>query len=374
MPLRRGWAALAAVATVTAATLAPASPALAGPRDQQWYLDTMHVPAAQQVTRGDGVTIGLITNAMPTEHPDIAGAVLPVKRLKIGVKDSVVDAPKDYPLADEVATARIGLMVAKGGDGLLGVAPGAKVQPIICSGLADSTATCMRWLVDQGAKVINLSQAIFTDFDPDFDGFRYALSKNVVVVVPLEYGKVLPQELRTGILLVGGTNKDHQPAGYGPPDSRVTVRAPGGDVVYSKPADQIITIDPKSTGGYGHPIILNGDSSATALVAGVVALVQSKDPAATAPTVIDRVLKGATDLGDPGRDNVYGYGEVDAEKAVTATTPPAAVNPLGDPGEPRSTWFSWWLIALVGVIVLVLAAVLLTIVMIRTRRRRSVPA
>ena len=363
---------IAAVLATAVATLLPAAPALAGPRDQQWYLDAMKVPAAQQVSRGEGVTIGLLTNGFPRAHPDIAAATLPVKRLKGGLRPSVVDAPKDYPLEDDVASARIGLMAAGGGEGLLGVAPGAKVQPVICPGVADDTEACMRWLVDEGAQVINLSQALFTALGTDFDGLRYALANDVVVVVALKDGAEMPADLRTGVILVGGSNRDRKPAGDGDPDSRVTVRAPGGDPVFSSPADQIVTLDPKSPGGYGHPIILPGDDSAAALVTGVVALVRAKNPDMTAPSAIDRVLKTATDLGDPGKDAVYGYGEVDAEKALTTDTPPAAQNPLGDPGEPRSTWFSWWLLAVVGVIVLVLAAALVAIVMIRTRRRRPV--
>jgi membrane-anchored mycosin MYCP len=371
-PTARLVSALAALATVTAVTLLPAAPALAGPRGQQWYLDAMHVPPAQQVAKGDGVTIGLLTNGYPIAHPDIAGAVLPVKRLKLG--DRVVDAPADYPLPDDVATARIGLLAARGGDGLLGVAPAAKVQPVICPGVGDATETCMRWLVDHGSQVIFLSQALFTALDPDFDGMRYALAHDVVVVMSLEDGAELPPELRPGVILVGGSDKDQKPAGDRPPDRRVTVRAPGGDVVHSRPADQIVTLDPKSPGGYGHPIILDGDSSAAALVTGVVALVRSQDPGLTAPSAIDRILKTATDLGDPGRDAVYGFGQVDAGKALTTSTPPAAVNPLGDPGEPRSTWLTWQLVVIVGVVVLLLAAALLAVVMIRTRRRRSAPA
>ncbi|MFG1603157.1 S8 family serine peptidase [Actinoplanes sp. NPDC049265] len=364
----------AALVVLATATFLPATPALAGPRDQQWYLDAMDVPQAQQVAKGAGVTIGLLTNGYPAAHPDVAGAMLPVKRFKNGLGGgSVVDAPTDYPLQDDVATARAGLMAARGGPGLLGVAPAAKVQPVICPGTGDDTETCMRWLVDNGSKVIFLSQALFTALDPGFDGMRYALAHDVVVVMSLSDGAELPAELRTGVILVGGSNKDTQPAGDGEPDRRVTVRAPGGDIVHSTPADQIVTLDPRSAGGYGHPVILNGDSSAAALVTGVVALVRSQDPAMTAPSAIDRILKTATDLGAPGRDNVYGYGQVDAGRALSTPTPPAAANPLGDPGEPHATWLTWQLVTVVAVIVLLLAAALLTVVMIRTRRRRLGP-
>lgn len=363
-------AALAAVAVALAGTVLPAAPALASPRDQQWYLDEMHVTEAHRVTRGDGVTIGLLTNGLPAAHPDLDGRVLPAMRRKGGLFGGIEKAPADYPLDDPPAVAEMGLMVARGGPGLLGVAPDAKVQPVICPGLADDTDICLRWLVDHGADVIDLSHAVFPDLDAGFDGIRYALAKDVVVVMALEDGTQLPAGQRKGVLLVGGLERGGKVPADATVAKDVSVRAPGGGPIGSTAENRVVTIDPSSPGGYGTPVTFDGDRAAAALVTGVVALVRAKDPGLDAPSVIDRVLRTAKDLGPSGRDDTFGYGMVDAAAAATATTAPVAANPLGDPGKPDTEWITWQRVVAAGAVVLLLGAIAAAVLVVRSRRRR----
>ncbi|GAA2497862.1 S8 family serine peptidase [Winogradskya humida] len=327
----------AALAALVLATVLPASPALAGPRDQQWYLDALNVPAAQQLSRGAGVTIGVLTNGVPAEHPDLAGQVLPLMRLKIASHKSMIPVAADWPVQDPVSTGEIGLLVARGGTGLLGVAPEAKVQPVMCSSLPKDLDFCMHWMVDSGVDVIDLGStsmlAIGTDFRT-FDGFRYALAHNVVVVMSLKDGTQIPAADRAGVILAGGLDKTGKLPDGITPEAGVTVRAPAGDPVWSPPASQVLTLDPTATGGYGKQLLLGSDRIAAALVAGVVALVRAKDPSLNAPTVIDRVVRNTTDLGDPGPDFTNGYGLVNAVLAVGTTGAVLTDNPLGNPGPP----------------------------------------
>src|SRR5205823_4443788 len=60
----------------------------------------------------------------------------------------------------------------------------------------------------------------------------------------------------------------------------------------------------------------SGTSQASAVVAGIAALVWSAQPALTAPQLFSRLVTSADDLGAPGRDDVYGYGRVNALRAV----------------------------------------------------------
>ncbi|PRY22015.1 S8 family serine peptidase [Pseudosporangium ferrugineum] len=368
--IRYARALVAVLATLGVAVL-PATPASAGPRDQQWYLDELHVPEAHRVTRGDGATIGLLTNAFPAAHPDLDGRVLPVMRRKGGLLGGVVEAPADYPVPDPLATAEMGLMVAGGGAGLLGVAPGAKVRPVICPGLAEDTDACLRWLVDDGVDVIDLSQAVFSGLGSGFDGIRYALAHDVVVVLALKDGAQLPAAQRKGVILVGGLDRGGKLAAGATPDNRVTVRAPGGDPVTSGPGSRPVTLDPSAPGGYGAPVTLGGDRAAAALVTGVVALIRARDPALDAPTTIDRLLRTAKDLGPPGRDDDFGHGLVDAGAAVTATTAPVASNPLGDPDEPANHWITWQRVLIAATVVLALAGLAAAIAVVLRRRRRN---
>ncbi|MEU7904989.1 S8 family serine peptidase [Actinoplanes sp. NPDC049118] len=366
---------VAAIALVVATVALPATPALASPRSDQWYLDRIHVADAQRVSRGDGVTIGLLTNGLPAGHPDLGDSVLPAMRVDGGLWDDVEQAPADYPLADDTATAQIGLMTARGEPGQLGAAPGAKVRPIICPGPAGDTDRCMRWLVDSGVDVINFSQAQFDRLGRDFDGIRYALANDVIVVMALHDGARLPPQQRAGVLLVGGVDRDGElPAGV-QPDSRVTLRAPGPDPVTAGQGDQIIGLDPgaKDGSGYGPLLSPDGDQVAAALVTGVVALQRSRYPDLTAPNVINRILLTATDRGAPGRDDTYGYGIVDANAAVTAALPDVPANPLGDPGPPSSSRFDAERAAvIVAVAVLIIVAAAGAFFFLARRRRGAV--
>ncbi len=75
----------------------------------------------------------------------------------------------------------------------------------------------------------------------------------------------------------------------------------------------------------------DGTSMATPHVSAVAALVWSADPSASASQVRDALISTAEDLGDPGRDNSYGYGLVQAATAITALTggtPPSNTAPV----------------------------------------------
>jgi hypothetical protein len=369
------------VAAVTAIALGllagglPAAPALAAPRNQQWYLDQIHVPEAHQITRGDGVTVGMITVGLPPSHSDLADRVLPTMRLASGLRDSVEKAPADYPMADAPAIGEIGLMVAHGGSGLLGVAPGAKVRPIICQGLAEDVNKCMRWLVDSGVKVINFSHAASAKLDSSFDGIRYALSKDVVVVAALEDAVRMPSAQRAGVVLVGGVGRNGKLQSTVQADTRVTVRAPGTRLGTGDEGT-VVGLDPESKdgSGYGNLLTLSGDEIAAAITTGVVTLVRAKYPNLNGPSVVNRLLKTATDLGDPGKDSTYGYGVVDAKAAVTADVPAVSANPLGDPGPPDRSWPRTAVVVAASAIgLLAVCAVVAAgaVVMARRRRRQS---
>jgi subtilisin family serine protease len=81
-----------------------------------------------------------------------------------------------------------------------------------------------------------------------------------------------------------------------------------------------------------------GTSAATAIVAGAAALVRSRYPKLSAKEVIHRLTATATDKGDPGRDDEYGYGVLNLVAALTADVPPltttATASPSATPASP----------------------------------------
>jgi len=81
------------------------------------------------------------------------------------------------------------------------------------------------------------------------------------------------------------------------------------------PGEDITSCTNLSNNGYLH---MSGTSMAAPQIAGIMALMLSKDPTLT-PEQIDEILEStAVDKGIPGKDNQYGSGRVDALAAVNA--------------------------------------------------------
>lgn len=90
-----------------------------------------------------------------------------------------------------------------------------------------------------------------------------------------------------------------------------------GDQLLPKP--DLVAIDGVNvTGAGGFRTPFYGTSAAAPHVAGVAALLMSKSPFASANKVREALINGAFDLGARGRDNIFGYGRVDALAAGAA--------------------------------------------------------
>ena len=104
-------------------------------------------------------------------------------------------------------------------------------------------------------------------------------------------------------------------------------RPPGAFVAVSAPADgrrQHVPAQRVADTGFGSA---DGSSNASAIVAGVAALIRSRYPELNAANVVNRILASSVDRGAPGRDPEFGFGTVDAERALT-------MDIAGGDGEP----------------------------------------
>ena len=118
------------------------------------------------------------------------------------------------------------------------------------------------------------------------------------------------------VLAVGASNRNGRLADFSRPGSDVDIVAPETDIPVA---------DPTLAGGYG---IVDGTSPAAAIVAGAAALVRARYAQLSARQVVDRLTSTAVDKGPPGRDDAYGFGELDLVGALTA--------PVGRPTPPTS--------------------------------------
>lgn len=333
-------AVVAASVLLTGATTTP-PPTPDDPTDpvraSEYWLDGAGIRDAWQTTRGAGVTIAIIDTGVGkvpatfgeavTGGTDVSGIGTPDGRTPLGVIDP------DH--GSWVASLAAGRGNADG-TGMVGVAPEANLLAIsVGFGAAAAVpfvkqiADAMKWAVDHGADVINLSFTTNTlDWDETWDeAFQYAFEHDVVVVVAAGNrgsGTSIVGAPATipGVLTVGGVDQ-HGTAS-------VEASTQGITIGISAPSEGLLGVSADGTLAEW-----SGTSGAAPIVAGVAALVRAAHPDMDAANVINRIIKtaipvdGVTKVPDP----LYGYGLLDAAKAVSASVPTVTENPMGDLAE-----------------------------------------
>ncbi|MEV8512424.1 S8 family serine peptidase [Dactylosporangium sp. NPDC051484] len=343
---------------IVLAVMAAACPAAADNiRDLQWHLAALSIPEAQKISQGEGVMVGLPDTGVDVKHAELTEAVLPGKGFGEGNDtDGMVDFLGH-------GTAMAGLIAGRGlpnGGGVLGVAPKAMILPLQTlrnddgHGVAALLAEGINWAVDHGAKVICVAAVTGEDSQVQA-AVDHALRSDVVVVAgvgntPDATTVGFPAKL-PGVLAVGGTDRNGDHASISATGPEMLVAAPAVDVVSTRP--------------FGKYALGTGTSDATAIVAGVVALVRARFPGLSGVEVVHRITATATDKGKPGRDDEYGFGIVNPVAALTADVPSAAASPstggspplagtqpVGDGGAVRVALLVGGVVVLVGGLVI----------------------
>jgi len=335
--MRRRRAAVAALA-VAATVLCAVAPAIVAPasadaiRSREYWLDDYGIRSAWKTTRGAGVTVAVIDTGIDSTHPDLDGVVADGTDFSgLGSGGKPVGSTDDASHGTMVASLLAGR--GRGTDGIIGVAPEAKILSVSIGfgeetvGSDQQIADAVLWAVDHGADVINMSLTRNTpDWPTSWDeAFLYAMEHDVVVVAAAGNrgsGTTVVGAPATmpGVLTVAGLDR----AGAASLDAS----SQGITIGVAAPSEQLVGAVPG--GGY---VIWNGTSGATPLVAGVVALVRSAHPDLDAANVINRLTDTATAAGAQGVDPIYGFGKINAKRAVSGSVDATTTNPMGDLAE-----------------------------------------
>lgn len=360
--LRRGGAAVGAVLLVTLLTAAPAR--ADKQRDQQWYFGPMKLAQAQDLGKGGvGVTVAVVDTGIDGTHQDLRGASVPGLNVALNTPaDNIDSGPHGTGIASLIAGRGHG-----SGDGILGVAPRSKVMSITPVLDRVGVANGIRWAVEHGAKVINMSFELESG-DTVRTAIEDAVAADVVVVgaVGNEHGAVNEPAVFPGVLGVGTVERNNKIAEFSNHGDGVDLVAYGAHVPVALPHDKYE--------------LNTGTSNSSALVAGAAALIRARYPDMSAAEVVERLTGTAIDRGPKGRDDYYGYGQLDLIAALTApraapsATSTAAPTASAGPGDaPVATvpiadrnGVPPLLIVAVGLLLLVVALAALMIV--RARR------
>lgn len=330
MSFKRVWS-TAGVVTLTGALLLTMAPTASADyvRDEQWPLNAFAAEDVWAESEGAGVTVAVVDSGVDGSHPDLTGQVLEGKDFTDGG-----DAQEDIlghgtKMASIIAGHGHG---AGNSSGVIGLAPKAKILPLRTlqedsdRNLDETWGAAVRYAVDNGAKVINLS--IANDGGKTLsvgrDAIAYAQAHDVVVVAGSGndgYSTVSDPGALPGVVSVGAVDEKANLWEDSNTGKGLTLTAPGVEIVGANPTQ---------SNGYG---VGSGTSDATAYVSAAVALVRSKYPELSAGQVINRLIKSATFAHHKGLkapDEEYGYGIVRPYSALTMDIPAGLKkNPLG---------------------------------------------
>jgi len=196
------------------------------------------------------------------------------------------------------------------------------------------------YAVDSGANVINFSGGGGASQE-GYDAVAYAYSHNVSIVVaagnyhawynpdtlvqyPAKYSLNFPN-----VIAVGATDHNDNRSWYSGRGSALNVAAPGG-YGYQSDANDIYSTTPNYpfnlgewygiTQNYGY---MAGTSMAAPHVSGIVGLILSVNPNLTPAEVRSIIQQTADDKGPANFDTLYGYGRVNAYRALLPVIAPA---------------------------------------------------
>lgn len=309
-------------------------------RDKEYWLEDYGIREAWKTSKGEGVKVAVIDSGMDGSHPDLKGAVIGGTDISGAGKPNGQEGIGATP---EHGTLVATLLAGRGhvpeddkeagrSDGVLGVAPRAELLTVSTwlgsenpagVGVDQQIPEAVRWAVDNGAKVINMSLTSSTTSWPQSwdSAFLYAEQKDVVIVAAAgnraggTFQSGAPATI-PGVLTVAGLDRQGNASRDASSQSIVIgVAAPAENLVGGLPG-----------GLYAE---WSGTSGAAPLVSGVVALIRAKYPQMSAAQVINRIISTSRDAGAPGHDPIYGFGILDADAALNADVPEVAANPLG---------------------------------------------
>ncbi|MCL7412234.1 MAG: S8 family peptidase [ANME-2 cluster archaeon] len=268
-----------------------------------------------QGINGTGIRIAILDTGIDYDHEDLND------NYKGGIgfvqdPQGNVDPGNYDDSSSSHGTHVAGIIAAENnGIGVVGVAPNAEIYSVKVLdgagfGLSSWIVSGIQWAVDNNMDIATISIQSTEDSQALHNAIDNAYDSGVLLVAAggnANGGSVRYPAAYDSVIAVTATDADDHLARFSPIGQEIELAAPGVGI-YS-------TI----RGGYG---IMDGTSMAAPHVTGVAALILSSDfqdvngDGVRNNNDVRILLHNAIDLGDPGRDNLYGYGLADAQMAV----------------------------------------------------------
>jgi thermitase len=268
----------------------------------EWHLPKISAASAWSTTTGSAeVIVAILDSGVDNTHEDLADNMVPGW--------NIYNNNSDTSDVNGHGTNVAGAAAARSNNalGVASVCWNCKIMPVR---ITDSTgystysavASGLNWATDHGARVANIS-FIVSDSSTVTTAAKYFQSKGGVVAVSAgNYSTFDSTADNPYMLTVSATDIYDAHSDFSNYGNNIDVSAP--EAVYTTVRG----------GGY---MYAGGTSFSAPIVAGVAALVMSVNPSLTGSQVQDVVKQSADDLGTSGWDVYFGWGRVNAARAVT---------------------------------------------------------
>ena len=289
------------------------------PNDQfygfEWHLQKIGAPDAWDISQGNPNTVvAVLDSGVDPRHADLAPRLLSGWNFYDNNNDT------SDVTGHGTAVAGVASAVTNNSIGVASIAWQCPILPVKVTdpgGYASysSLSKGLVYAADKGAKVAVVSFGIYggsalssaAKYFMDKGGLVFAAGGNT--------GGYVSDPDNPYIVSVSGTTSSDQSWG-----------SYGSYIDLSAPCSAIYTTI--KGGGYGN---VGGTSFSAPLAAGLAALVFSANPSLT-PNQVEQIMEStAVDLGDPGYDVYYGWGRINASKALKAAV---GTTPIGNSTPP----------------------------------------
>ncbi len=323
-----------------------------------WGLKNIQMSSAWDKSRGDGVVVAVVDSGVAYTHPDLASNMwINTGEIQNGLDDDgngyiddikgydfttcriyypscVIKVPDNDPIdINGHGTHVAGTIAAIGNNnlGVIGVAPNAKIMPLKGMsddgrGLSSELSEAIVYAAHNGADVINNSwgcQITCISNEIIEAAVREAFNLGITVVFAagnnnLDISNISPQNMPE-VITVAATDLLNKKSSYSHFGVLIDAAAPGNSIMSTLPSTS-----------YG---ALSGTSMAAPHIAGVCALILSKNPSFT-PEDVRQVIRGSVDEFDPNLLYPFiGFGRINASKALNVTSVlQTHINPLPNNG------------------------------------------
>jgi subtilisin family serine protease len=242
--IRRGIRASIVLVVLAVVSVLPAGPAWAdNTRVDEWHLAYLKVAQAQAIAMGNGVVVGVVDSGV-FPHQDVRANLLKGT-------DVVTGGHGDGQVDQKGHGTEMASLIAGHGknanDGVLGIAPAAKILPVKTANATDNGGSAklgdgIKWAAEHGAKVINVSAGAGPTFNMQ-DGVAAAKAADALIVAAtgntseasiLSYPAALP-----GVLAVGAIDRSGKRAAFSITGPATQICAPGVAIIAAEPKERV---------------------------------------------------------------------------------------------------------------------------------------